>query len=174
MLVSNIGCENGDVNDDTMYASVPTSTVDTIARLAFCSSPTLNLKMVEVDLQKNSSDCGVLSIAIAFDIMSKLAPCVAPYDSKLIRSHLCQCLENCTFTPFPVLGERSVTGIRYKFTTEVELFCVCRLPEHPGEENMAECESCEEWFHQKCQDIPDDVFDKDICASWKCHKCKDT
>ena len=82
---------------DTMYSSIPPSTVDTVARLAFCSSSTLTIRMVEVDLQRNSSDYGVLSIAMAFDSLASQAPCVAKYDQELIGQHLCDCLSKCLF-----------------------------------------------------------------------------
>ena len=78
IVVSNLGCESNAVNVyDTMYTSIPSSTVDTVARLMFCSSPTVTIRMVEVDLQRISSDCGVLSIAMAFDLLASQAPCVA-------------------------------------------------------------------------------------------------
>ena len=172
ILVSNLGCENNTVHVyNTMHSSLPMSTVDTIARLAFCSSDVLTIKMVDVSPQKNSSDCGVLCVAIAFDILSARAPCVANYDHKLLREHLSNCLNNCFLTPFPVIGHRSLTDIHYKFTLNVELYCVCRMPEHPGEEDMAERENCHKWFHQHCASIPEGVFDEDIQEPWECPEC---
>ena len=81
IVVSNLGCDK-DVGNvyDTMYPSIPSSTADTIARLVFCHSATLTIKMVDVDLQSNSSDCGVLSLAIAYDLLCAQAPCVTKYD----------------------------------------------------------------------------------------------
>ena len=173
IVVSNLGCDSDAVNVyDTMYTSIPSSTVDTVARLMFCSSPTLTIRMVEVDLQRNSSDCGVLSIAMAFDLLASQAPCVAKYDQELIRQHLCDCLSKCLFSPFPAKGEQSTTGIKYKSTFEVKIFCMCRLPEHPGEQ-WAECERCLGWFHRHCLDIPDSVFSETF-ESWECPTCKNT
>ena len=78
VIVFNLGCESDAVNMyDTMYSSIPSLTVDTVARMMFCSSPTLTIRMVEVDLQRNSSDCGVHSVAVAFDFLASQAPCVA-------------------------------------------------------------------------------------------------
>ena len=173
IVVSNLGCERNVVNVyDTMYMSLPSSTVDTIARLVFCPSPILTIRMVDVDLQRNSSDCGVLSVAIAYDLLASQAPCVAKYDHKLIRQHLCDCLSKCILSAFPAKGERSLTGIQYKNTIQVEIFCTCRLPEHPGEQ-WAECERCLGWFHRHCLDIPDSVF----CETpelWECPTCRNT
>lgn len=173
ILVSNLGCDKDVVHVyDTMYSSIPSSTVDTIARLVFCSSATLTIKMVEVDLQRNSSDCGVLCLAIAYDLLSIRAPCITTYDHELTRRHLSECLLNCSFSPFPAKGERSLAPIRYKNVVEVKVFCMCRLPEHPGEE-WAECETCSDWFHRHCCEIPDSVFN-DTQESWKCPSCKNT
>ena len=77
IVVSNLGCDKDVVNVyDTMYPSIPSSTSDTIACLVFCHSATLTIKMVDVDKQSNSSDCGVLSLAIAYDLLCAQAPCV--------------------------------------------------------------------------------------------------
>ena len=84
ILVSNVGCDKGVVHVyDTMYFSIPLSTVHTITRLVLCPTSKLTLKMVDVDLQRNSSDCGVLCLAIAFDVLSARAPQVAAYTHKL-------------------------------------------------------------------------------------------
>ena len=172
IFVSNLGCKEDVVYVyDTMYSSLPASTVDTVARLAFCSSSALTIKMVDVDHQKNSSDCGVLCLAIAFDLLSAQAPIVARYNHKLIRRHLLNCLSAVYFSPFPTLGELTSSNIKYKTTMKVPVFCVCRMPEHPGEK-WAECEKCFNWYHKYCLDIPDSVFDETLNDSWKCPNCR--
>ena len=82
-----------------------------------------------VDPQKNSSDCGVLYVAIAFDLLSAKGQCIAAYNSTIIRKHLSQCRVNCCLTPFPVIGKRSTSSIVYLDTVSVDLFCICRMPE---------------------------------------------
>ena len=65
ILVSNVGCDEGVVHVyDTMYSSISLSTVHTITRLVFCPTSKLTLKMVDVELQRNSSDCGVLTFGL--------------------------------------------------------------------------------------------------------------
>ena len=100
-----------------MYTSIPSSTVDTVARLIFCSSPT---KWI----------CKEIHLTVVFDLLASQAPGVAKYDQELIRQHLCDCLSKCLFSPFPAKGKRSVTDIKYKSTFEIKIFCICRLPEH--------------------------------------------
>ena len=55
-------------------------------------------------------------------------------------------------------------GTTYKYQKDVELFCVCHLPDIEEQDGnvddgpMAECESCENWFHKHCLEIPEEVF----------------
>jgi hypothetical protein len=157
-VVSTVGCEPGIVNlYDSLYGSVDLETEYLIAGMVFSPASKLTIKMVNVERQSNSSDCGVLAIAYAFDICSGVDPCKARYDSSRTRQHLATCLSDCNFSRFPVVGsERKCRSV--KLSKTVELYCTCRMPERVGEENMAECDVCKDWFHLHCQDIPNDVF----------------
>ena len=55
---------------DSMYSSVSFTTVSVIASLLFTSAPKLVIRMMDVGQQSNGLDCGVLSIAIAYDVCS--------------------------------------------------------------------------------------------------------
>ena len=121
-----MGCDKGVVHVyDTMYSSIPLSAVHTITRLVISPTSKLTLKLVDVDLQRNSSDCGVLCLAIAFDVLSARAPQVVAYTHKLFRQHLCKCLEECHFSSFPS-ENRALTPVGYKYVFDVDIFCVCR------------------------------------------------
>ena len=89
----------------------------------------------------------------------------------MLRRHLCECLERCLFSFFPTLGDQSSTDLdtTFKFTVRVGVYCVCRKPEHPDVECMAECDGCGEWFHERCVDIPQSVFSDN--EPWKCLEC---
>ena len=128
ILVSNVGCDEGVVHVyDTMYFSIPLSTVYTIMRLVLCPTSKLTLKMVDVDLQRNSSDCGVLRLAIAFDVLSARAPQVASYTHKLIRQHLCECLEHCCFSAFPAQSRALDTNMFLMWTSFEFVACLNKL-----------------------------------------------
>ena len=105
--MTNIGCTNSSEVHvyDTLQPSLPSSTVNTIALLTMCPTRELTIKMIDVDLQKNSSDCGVLYIAHAFELMSKMAPSTAEFDQEQLRNHLCECLGNCCFSSFLQIGQ---------------------------------------------------------------------
>lgn len=168
--VSNVGCDNGVVNVyDSMYPSVTSTTTKVIASLVFTQAPKLVIRMMDVGMQSNSSDCGVLSIAFAYDICSGSDPCKARYNHNLIRQHLLKCLEDCSISRFPLASERRYSKVRH--TDEIELNCTCRLPYVEGDE-MAECDSCGVWYHQHCMDIPNEVFrDRNREVPWMCKKC---
>ena len=110
-------------------------------------------------------------MAIAFVLLSASTPCIAAYDIKRIRAHLIECLARSKFSPFPVIGERSTSDISCLDVIEHDLHCVCRLPELPGDK-MAECESCKQWFHRHCVDIPNSVFNSEADVRWLCRDCQ--
>ena len=140
-----------------------------IASLIFSSASQLVVKMMDVGRQSNGSDCGVLAIAFAYDVCSGSDPCKVKFNHRAIRQHLANCLEKCSLSRFPIVGERRNTGV--KCTQTVDLHCSCRLPEERGYK-MAECDVCKTWYHQHCMDIPSDVFgDSDV--PWKCKACVD-
>ena len=51
----------------------------------------------------------------------------------------------------------------------VGLYCTCRLTDN-GEERMAMCSKCGEWFHESCERIPKAVF-KQNSQQWFCISC---
>ena len=93
--VSNIGCDDGVVNVyDSMYSSASSGMIKLIASLMFSPAEQLVVRMMDVGRQLNGSDCGVLAIALAYDICSGNDPCKIKYDHRSIR-HL---LEEMSFS----------------------------------------------------------------------------
>jgi hypothetical protein len=128
--------------------------------------PFTELKITMME-QSNGSNCGVLAIAYAFDIIySGLDPCSVRFDHSRIRPHLATCIENCQVSHFPVLGKRKIAPRKPK---TVELHCSCHMPEEEGD-TMAECDSCGVWYHRHCMDIPSEVFDE-TDVHWECRRC---
>jgi hypothetical protein len=102
--------------------------------------------MMDVQKQENGSDCGVLAIAITYDLCAGHDPGQVQYNSKRIRPHLEDCLQNLHFSHFPT-NVRGKTGGVLTSTT-IDLFCTCRMPEEDGVE-MAECEACKKWYRKR-------------------------
>ena len=107
-VVFSVGCDGGVVNVyDSLYSSVSNKTIHLIARMVYSSSSTLEVRMMDVAKQSNSSDCGILSIAYAFDLCSVYDPCEVKYDPP----------KNQT-TPGHVLGELPVVTISFVVRTK--------------------------------------------------------
>ena len=51
------------------YRSVTKETVRLIASMVYSPSSELNITVMDIEKQSNGSDCGVLAIAYAFDII---------------------------------------------------------------------------------------------------------
>ena len=67
-VVSTVGCGTGAY--DSYYKTLSKETVRLIASLVNSPSSELRVTMMDVEKQSNSSDCGVLAIAYAFDLCS--------------------------------------------------------------------------------------------------------
>ena len=78
--VSNDGCDSGVVDVyNSICTSVSNVTLRVIASLVYSSSSKLVVRMMDVGRQSNSSDCGVLAIAFAYDVCSHYDPCRVKY-----------------------------------------------------------------------------------------------
>ena len=55
-------------------------------------------------------------------------------------------------------------------TAKVPVYCKCRMPCY-GKEMMAQCTQCNEWFHQKCDNIPNSVFKRKNRTPFICISC---
>ena len=106
---------------DSMYVSLSSATVRIIASLIYSSTSQLAIRTMDVGRQSNSSDCGVLDIAFAYDVCSGIDLCKRKYDHKSIRSHLAKCLVDCNLSSSPVLGERR--SVEVKHIQTVDLHC---------------------------------------------------
>ena len=60
------------------------TTMELIASLVFSPASELKVRIMDVGQQSNGSDCGILAIAIAFDICCGKDPCRIRFDHKSI------------------------------------------------------------------------------------------
>ena len=54
---------------------------------------------MDVGRQSNGSDCGVLTLAFAYNICSGNDPCKIKYDHRSMRQHLAEWLKKCRLSP---------------------------------------------------------------------------
>ena len=50
------------------------------------------------------------------------------------------------------------------------VYCHCHMP-HDGEERMAQCTGCKEWYHESCENIGPQAVFKDDSNDWKYKVC---
>ncbi len=68
---------------------------------------------MDVQRQSDGHTCGVLAIAIAFNLCVKNEVVTVRFDEEKSRHHLKTCLQNSVFTRFPVKGEISSEIIEF-------------------------------------------------------------
>ena len=122
---------------------------------------------MQVTLQTNGSDCGIYAIAFATALCLGQSPGLLQFDESRMISHLAKCLEQGTFTMFPVCQTRR--QIQIKATCVLDVYCACRMPSLP-DTDMIECTSCKKWLHVLCVSPSTSVLE---CSSlpWFCDSC---
>jgi len=124
--------------------------------------------LINVALQKGSTDCGLYAIAMMTSIAFKQDPEGIVYDHNGLRLHLKECFDQGIMQPFPISKKRRLKN-RIVMEKVCLVYCLCRLPEPEDGSKMIGCDGCMEWFHQKC--LSDSaLFEED---TWLCNKCLD-
>ena len=139
LCVSTIGCKPDKVsiyNSKLRKIKVHSHATKQIASLRRTKSPQLKLRVMHSQGQSGGADCDLFAI-----------------------EHLIDCLENGKMVSFPArdLSQRqeAIQTIEDELvlaTVNTRIYCSCRMPQ-AGNDKMAQCTSCDEWFHQRCENI---------------------
>lgn len=129
-----------------------------------------------VTQQRDTNLCGVMAVAFVTELLFGRDPCARSYDLTQMRNHLATCFSNKELQPFPAQH----CSIKPNFwESAFEVYCICRMPHHKEylkvlKYEMAQCETCKEWFHRGCESIPTSLFDKEVSSlvSWSCSNCR--
>ena len=154
---------------DSAFQDLPEDEGMVIASLVDIEGNILHVQLANVQMQRNTHDCGLFAIANATTLAFGKNPVNQTYDSTKMRSHLIKCLENKEITPFPTTkfsGKRSPV----KRTVDVEIFCVCRMPD--TRTLYIFCDECGREYHPACVQIEHEITDSmvficPICKSRK-------
>ena len=175
IAISTIGCTEGEVKLlDSLYSSVNEHTRRQICDLLMSDSHEIKIKVLSVQQQTNSVDCGPFALAfITSEILGENVSEIS-FDEINLRNHMRACFEKGKVTAFPKC-EKNVKRCKEN-NIGLTVFCSCRqfwtkkdLKEKG--KAMAECTNCFKWFHEKCENIPRRVFTKKN-INWFCSKCK--
>ena len=131
------------------------------------------MHVVPVQQQKNNTGCGIYAIAFVYFIANTTRPSIVSLEEIRLKKHLYFCFQNCKMAQFP-LSSRKERKNKEK-TIFLNLYCNCRMSwsNFDGgnfDMQMVKCDVCLEWFHSKCERIPDIAFSPNV--NWECHQCK--
>ena len=83
VTASNVDCQQGDVivniYNSMLRLHISEDVKHNIASILFSSTSTLSLNHLDVDQQHNRYDCGLYSLACAYDICAGTDPCQVVY-----------------------------------------------------------------------------------------------
>ena len=136
-----------------LYDSSLALGVSTIIEMSVSNSlrspeSSISIKLMNSDIQPNTSDCGVYAIAFAVSLAFRKEPAYLNFDNSKMRSHLLNSLQNGVLTKVPCKQEQSKS--LYVQAHTVPLYCTCQMPES---DRMFQCTKCQGWFHPNCQEI---------------------
>jgi len=164
VTVSTIGCDENIVNlYDSSLSYVPLSLEQAIVALLKPKCP-VTVKVKNVIKQVGSTDCGVYALAYCTSLALGSNPCLSVYRQVEMRDHLISCMENLSFSTFPLSKKRRLSSDECSVHV-IEICPICLLSDNGT--LMVLCEQCSRWYHKDC--VPS--FSED--DEWICAKCKD-
>lgn len=94
IVVSNVGCDSGVLNVfDSAYNYLDLDTKNQICSMWRPSMDSVELRLVNVQQQPNSSDCGLFAITNATELAHGREPQLCLFDTGKMREHLASCIE---------------------------------------------------------------------------------
>lgn len=179
-LYDSLDYPNKNVLKKECSTSWPGSTVHMkkiIASLIRPRENKISIILMPCSKQTNGYDCGPHALANATALVMGLNPSNLEYNSDAIREHTKRCLIDGNLVEFPFKKiKRKQSPLRFN----IKVYCICRLTErlsNPSmnsrafvEEQMVNCNSCDEWYHRVCLS-DDSVFNKPPNFKWHCPYC---
>ena len=85
--------------------------------------------VMNTQMRENCHDCGLFAVAYAAELVHGKDPCLAHFNTEMMRSHLIKCLEGHEMERFPLKRERRIGfGRCVKRSSTVDIYCTCRMP----------------------------------------------
>ena len=91
---------------DSLFNSVTPIVKQQIAAILFTEQNTIDLKVMDVQMQSGSANCGLFAIAFAIALVSGVQPGSVVFDQKSMRKHLHDCLQQGRLSVFTILKQR--------------------------------------------------------------------
>ena len=171
--LSNVFCEDQNIVDlYGMPGDVGGTVKEQPATILHCQATSFTIRVVNVQRQEGWDSCGQFATAIAYDLCNRKYTFLSTYNESRLRPHLQRCFQQETISEFPRGNQSRRRRKRILDEISVDVYCTCRYPDidvttHRG--NMACCSSCNAWYHEDCEKIPQNVFTQ--AADWLCSNC---
>ena len=147
LAISTIGTSHPTVHVyDNMHKSASTLVKAQIATILHTVYPAITLQFMDVQMQAGGYDCGLFAVAFLVSLALRKLPGQYHFDQGKMRQHLWKCFENRKMSMFPYSKLRRSTESSVKSVEEVQVYCICRMPELPNTE-WIECSGCKNWYH---------------------------
>ena len=148
---------------DSLYSDIPISVADMIIGLLHPQKEQIEIKLMKVQQQEGTSDCGVIAIAVATSLCHEEDPTIIHWSQHKMRPHLIKCLEAEKLTPFPKDHEEIGNQGKTKLVNTYSVHCTCRR-RRKNRQKMRQCAKCTKLFHEKCITAP-------TSNNWICDSC---
>ena len=154
---------------DSVHNNISSDTVKQICSIVHSLKKSIEIEIMDVLKQHGSTDCGLFALAYATSLCLGELPTERRYNQGELRAHLSSIFEhrNPHPQPFPSCHREKIPASIIKRTMVIPVFCYCRLPE---EGSMIECCRCSEWYHEECERVDQEVWEKEE-IDWICTKC---
>ena len=130
-----------------------------------CKGSQIEIKIIDVQRQKGTCDCGLFAVAFSTALANGIQPERLEFEQDRMRKHLYSCFNQDALCMFP--ASRREPQATVQSTDIIEIYCTCRMPEMPP---MVECFHCSEWYHTDCVHVPKIALD-DTSVEWFCCNC---
>ena len=102
VTISTIGCEAGTVNVyDSGEKHISYRNKEQVASLLFTERSTIEIKFMNVQIQYDSSDCGLFAVAFATSLCEDIDPTTCIYRQPNMQRHFLACIDNGEMKEFP-------------------------------------------------------------------------
>jgi hypothetical protein len=151
VTASNIGCPKNSVNIFDSLSPQNNHTLSAqVASFLKCKDSSIRMVWPHFQRQSGYDDCGLFAIASAYELCRGEDPTLLKFQQVQMRAHLMSCYFNGNISSFQSTARRPHHPVKMD---NIRIFCSCRRPFRAKVENMVECSSCKEWFHDECEGI---------------------
>ena len=153
---------------DSLHMKPSDTVQEQVSTIMNCEAAAIIIRVMNIERQRSGHACGLYAIAAAVDLCLGNDPCSSLYDEENMRNHLELRLHKRAIAQFP--QQFRDTSQRVLKEISVPVYCICCYPDcKTCFADMVCCDSCGQWFHERCLCIQDIKALKK--SKWFCFRC---